>query len=48
MKIWILWKEYFKLIAYYMLYYSERLKEVVIARSEATWQSHEIASLRSQ
>ena len=28
--------------------YSERLKKVVIARSEATWQSHEIASLRSQ
>jgi len=24
------------------------LKKVVIARSEATWQSHEIASLRSQ
>ena len=29
-------------------YYSERLNKVVIARSEATWQSHEIASLRSQ
>jgi len=27
---------------------SERLKKLVIARSEATWQSHEIASLRSQ
>jgi len=29
-------------------YYSERRKKVVIARSEATWQSPEIASLRSQ
>jgi len=28
--------------------YSERFNKVVIARSEATWQSHEIASLRSQ
>jgi len=28
--------------------YSERLNKVVIARSEATWQSREIASLRSQ
>jgi hypothetical protein len=28
--------------------YSERLFRVVIARSEATWQSHLIASLRSQ
>ena len=28
--------------------YSERQKKVVIARSEATWQSHEIASLHSQ
>jgi len=28
--------------------YSERLNKVVIARSAATWQSHEIASLRSQ
>jgi len=28
--------------------YSERPRKVVIARSEATWQSHEIASLRSQ
>ena len=26
--------------------YSERQKKVVIARSEATWQSHEIASSR--
>jgi hypothetical protein len=31
-----------------MAYYSERLNKVVIARSEATWQSREIASLRSQ
>jgi len=30
------------------LYYSERHRKVVIARSEATWQSREIASLRSQ
>jgi len=29
-------------------HYSERLNKVVIARSEATWQSREIASLRSQ
>jgi hypothetical protein len=29
-------------------FYSERFNKVVIARSEATWQSHEIASLRSQ
>ena len=28
--------------------YSERPNKAVIARSEATWQSHEIASLRSQ
>jgi len=28
--------------------YSERLNKVVIARSEATWQSREIASLHSQ
>ena len=26
--------------------YSERLNKAVIARSEATWQSHEIASLQ--
>ena len=29
-------------------FYGERGKKVVIARSEATWQSREIASLRSQ
>jgi hypothetical protein len=29
-------------------YYSERQKKVVIARSEVTWQSPEIASLRPQ
>ena len=28
--------------------YNERPSKVVIARSEATWQSREIASLRSQ
>jgi len=28
--------------------YSERPEKVVIARSEATWQSHEIASLRPE
>ena len=28
--------------------YSERPEKVVIARSEATWQSHEIASVRPE